>query len=653
MERALEEREERRRGRVALLARLLAVGAVGLVAAAVALRVGGAAAPSHPHSWFIAVVYCLLGERVVAHAQRNPVGWCLLATGVSGALAVGATVLPDQRWLAWVGAWAWWPTYSLLPVVLLLFPTGRPPGRRWWAAVGVAALGVLLPVIGIGWAAWGDPASFWQQVFTGTARRGVPVAVAAVGFAAFVAALCAAMASLVVRGWRAPRGAQRRGVWWVLAGSVVFVPALGLELAFGEAWGAWLAAAAAFPVAVVIAIMRYGLYDIELILHRTLLYGFLGALLIGVYSAVVLVTTMKAPTDENVIATVVVVASLAPLYKVLLRGVNRALYGARSDPYGALVELGRTLAHPMRRHELLPAVVTWVGKGLKLPYVAVHLDLPDSEPSAVHGAATGSARHSVVLKHQGRRIGLLVAEARSRGEALGRRDVRLLEDMAGQAAPAVHSARMALALDEADARFERERREELRRIGNDLHDYIGPSVVGIGKQMGVALRTLDQTGSRARALIEEAVEDLEALTGTVRQVVRNARALDLGPNLAQAVRRRAESFADDVEVHVTATGRLDDVPPAVARAAFLIAGEALLNVVRHAEAAQCRISLTRNGSALEVSVADDGRGMPEELPFGIGLASMKERCTGLGGDFSVDHLAPGTRITALIPFEMT
>ncbi|MFJ6672778.1 sensor histidine kinase [Actinosynnema sp. NPDC091369] len=651
MDRALGDRGKRRRDRVLLLARLVAVGAVGLVAVSVVSHVGGAAASSHPHSWFTAVVYCLLGERVVAHAPRNAVGWCLLATGVCGALAAGATLVPDQRWPAWVGAWAWWPTYSLLPVVLLVFPTGRPPGRHWWAAVGIAAAGVLLPVVGLGWAAWGDPAAFWQQVFTGTARRGAPVVVAAIGFAAFVVALCAAMASLAVRGWRTPPGAERRVVWWVLAGSVVFVPALGLELAFGGAWGAWLAAAAAFPAAVVIAIMRYGLYDIGLIVHRTLLYGFLGALLIGVYSTVVLITTTEAPTEENVIATVVVVALLAPLYKVLLRGVNRALYGARSDPYGALVELGRTLAHPMPRHELLPAVAAWVGKGLKLPYVAVHLDSSGSAPTAEHGTPIGAASHKVVLKHQGREVGLLVAEARSRGEALGRRDVRLLEDMAGQAAPAVHSARMALALREADAKFERERREELRRIGNDLHDYIGPSVVGIGKQMGVALRTMDRTDSRARTLIEEAARDLAALTGTVRRVVRDARALDLGPNLAQAVRRRTERFADEVDVHVTTVGQLDDVPPVVGRAAFLIAGEALLNVVRHAHASRCRISLTRTGSGLAVSVADDGRGMPQEPPFGIGLASMEERCTGLGGEFSVDDLAPGTRITAHIPFD--
>jgi signal transduction histidine kinase len=354
-----------------------------------------------------------------------------------------------------------------------------------------------------------------------------------------------------------------------------------------------------------------------------------------------------------VIATVAVVASLAPLHKVLLRGVNRALYGARSDPYRALVELGRTLAHPMRQHELLPAVVEWVGKGLKLPYVAVHLDLPDPAPSAVHGAETGSARHSVVLLHRGRKIGLLVAEARARGEALGRRDLRLLEDMAGQAAPAVYSARMALALREADARFERERREEMHRISNDLHDYIGPSVVGIRKQMGVALRTLDQPGSRAGTLLAEAVDDLEALTDTVRRVVRNAQALDLGPNLAQAVRRRAERFADEVDVHVTTAGRLDEVPPVVGRAVFLIAGEALLNVVRHANASECRISLTRTGSGLEVCVVDDGRGMPEEPPFGIGLESMKERCQDLGGEFSVERSTPGTRITARIPFEPT
>ncbi len=629
--------------------RLLAGGAAGLMVVATAVHAGAAATPSHPHNWFIAIVYCLLGERIVAYARRNAVGWVVLAMGVCGAVAAGAAALPDERWVAWAGTWIWWPTYALLPVALLLFPTGRPPGRWWWAAVAVAGVGVVLPVVGIGWAAWVDPVVFWQQFASRTARRGAPVSLAATGFVAFAVALAVAVVSLVVR-WRRARGSQRRVVWWALMGTLVVVPAQVLELVSGAAWGAWLAAAAAFPVAVVIVIVRHGLYDIELIIHRTLLYGLLGALLVCAYTAIVLLTTANVPTRANVVATVAVVAVLAPLHRVLHRALARWLFGDRSDPYRALVELGRTLAHPLRPHELLPVVAAFVGKALKLPYVAVHLDGADPGPSAVHGHSSGWDQHQVELRHSGKRIGVLVAEARAPDEKLRPRECRLLADMAGHAAPAVHSARLALALREADARFERKRREELHRISNDLHDIIGPSVVGIRKQVSVVLKTIDHYDERTRRRLGDAVADLETLTGTVRRVVRSAQALDLRLGLVHAVTRQAERFEGDLAVRVVPTGRLDGIPSAVEWAAFLVISEALANVVHHAGASECRVDVIRTDAGLKLVVTDDGRGIPEDPAAGVGLESMKERCQDLGGEFRVERSTPGTRVTARIPF---
>ncbi|HEX6346838.1 sensor histidine kinase [Umezawaea sp.] len=631
--------------------RLLAAGAFALVAGAVVVHAITSTAPEHPHNWFIAVVYCLLGERIVAHARRNAVGWTLLVTGVCGAVAAGAGAWPDERWAAWVGTWVWWPTYAALPVVLLLFPTGRPPGRWWWAAVAVAGVGVVLPLVGLGWASWAEPAAFWRQVSSGTARRGVAVGLAITGFAAFGAALAAAVASLVVR-WRGARGTHRFVVGWALVGTLVLVPTLGLELLFGSAWGAWLAAAAAFPAALAVAIVRHDLYDIELVIHRTLLYGLLGALLVCAYTAVVLVTTARVPAYPTVIATVVVVAALGPLHQKLRRALERWLYGDRSDPYRAMVALSRTLAEPRRPHELLPALAASVGRSLRLPYVEVQLSA-DSARSGVHGRSCGWDRLQVDLWHGEQRVGVLVAEERAGDEKLGPRDRRLLEHMAVQAAPAVHAARLALALRAADARFEQRRRQELHRIGNDLHDIIGPSVAGIHKQVKGVLRAMSDDDGKARRRLSDAAADLETLTGTVREVVRSTHVLDLRLGLEHALHRLAERFDGETAVRVVATGRFDDVPAEVELAAYLVISEALTNVVRHAEASNCRVDVVGTACGLDVVVADDGRGMPDDPVPGVGLESMEERCQDLGGEFHVEPSSPGTRITARIPFGRT
>ncbi|HWO66189.1 MAG TPA: ATP-binding protein, partial [Umezawaea sp.] len=468
-------------------------------------------------------------------------------------------------------------------------------------------------------------------------------------FAAFAFALVVAVVSLVVR-WFRETGVRRKVVGWVLAGTLVGIPTLALDVVSGAPWGAWLVAATAFPVALVVVIVRHGLYDIELVMHRTLLYGLLGASLTGIYAVVVMITTSSPPTTSTVFATVVVVVAFAPLHRLLRRALDRWFFGDRADPYRAVVELGRTLARTRRPHEVLPAITSSVGEALKLPYVAVRLDGGECRVSDEYGCSRGWEQHEVDLRHSGQRVGVLVAEARGGGERFGSRELGLLDGLAGQAAPAVHSVRLELALRKADARFERKRREDLNRISNDLHDVIGSGVVGIQKQVSVVLRTMGDSDAKARSRLGDAVADLETLTTTVRRVVRDVQALDLRAGLVNALGRLAERLEGEVAVHVVPTGELDDIPFPVARAAYLVISEALANVVHHAEASECRIEVVRAGTALELAVTDDGRGVSENPVPGIGLESMKERCQDLGGDFAVVRCAPGTRVTARIPF---
>lgn len=632
-----------------VVSRLLAAVAAALVVGAVVRAVAWDGVASHPRNWFVAVVFTLVGVRVVAHARTNAVGWTMLATGVSCAAAVGAEAWPGVWFAAWVGTWLWWPGYSLLPVVLLLFPDGRPLSRWWWPALVFALAGVVLPAVGFGWASWSAPATFWQDAVHGAARRGVPLVVAVGGFLCFVVGLVGGLVSLVVRALRAS-GAERRLLCAAIIGGVVAVVAFVLEVV-ASLDGAWLAMAAAFPAAAVVAILRYGLYDIDLVIHRTFLYGLLASSLIGGYVVTVLAAAeVVMPGTAHVVGTVAVVLAVAPLHRALLRGLNRLLYGNRADPYRVLSDLGRRLEHPLHPDAVFQTVARSVAEALKLPYVAIHLETRDDfEVVARHGRARGRSRVRLPMVVSGRRVGELVAEARSPEERLSRLDTKLLADVARQAAPAAESARLARQLRQADEHFEQEREEDLKRIIRDLHDAIGPSVFGIRLLVKAALQEVDR-GSPLGGRLSQVLDRLDALQSEVRAVVRSARPRDLDHGLVEAVRRQAERFTREFDVEVVADPGVDGLPDRVGLTVYWIVSEALNNVARHARASSCRIRISRTPE-LELVVTDDGRGVRPDQALSGGLATMRERCTEIGGTFTVEPASPGTRIVARLPVE--
>ncbi|MGM1058862.1 sensor histidine kinase [Saccharothrix sp. Mg75] len=669
---------------------VVGVAAACLVVAAIGQwRVGGLEG-SHPRNWFVAVSCCLLGVRVVSHAPRNAVGWVVLAMGFAGALAIGSGAVGNgalggdwalggddtggdgtggdrtggevtggegvvgwawQGWALWLGNWVWWPGYSLLPVVLVLFPNGRLPSRRWWPVLVVAGLGVVLPSVGIGWSLWGIPTSFWDSVAHSTSRRGVPISLALAGFACFAVALLAGLVSLVVRRRRARDDAERRLLRWAAVGTAVGIGALAVELEAGAAWGAWLVVAAAFPAAMLVAILRYGLYDIDLIIHRTLLYGLLVLILYGAYAVVVLAATALVPAQAAVVGTVAVVTALAPLHRLLRRRLDHWLYGDRADPYRALTELGRRLEHHVHPDELFAEVARSVGEALRAPYVAVLINDGGRErPLATHGTSRERPRRRVWLVHGGERVGELVVEARAPEEGFSQRDVRLLDDLARQVAPVADAARLAQALAQANDRFEREQEEELRRIGDDLHDTVGPAVAGIRMQVEAARTMVGDAVPAARRQLGVVVSDLRTLGEEVRNLMRKADPVELRLGLLRAVERQARRFGHHFAVRVSADDPLDGIESRVQSAAYRIISEALTNVAKHAKAGLCLIRLERTPD-LRLTVADDGCGIPEGHNPGIGLASMRKRCEDLGGTFTIESSSRGTRIVALLPLD--
>jgi signal transduction histidine kinase len=636
--------------REVLISRLVVtVAAACLIAAATAWVVRTPPVDlSHPRNWIVATVCCLLGLRIVAHARRNPVGWLILTMGTCAAVAVGAGAWAVEHWLSWIGTWIWWPGYALVSLISLLFPNGRLLSAWWWPVFALGVLGVLLPMIGIGWASWSSPGTFWHDAVQGTARRGTPVGLGFLGLGCFLLSSFGAVVALLVRSRRAA-GNQRRLLAWAAACAILAVPALLFEL-LGTLWGAWAVVVAAFPAAALIAILRYGLYDIDLLIHRTLLYGSLTVALAAAYTAAVRLATAPFPAHARFIGTVAVVVALAPLHRFLRGLVDRWLYGDRADPYRALTRLGEQLEKPLPPEELLAHVAGTVGAALKVPYVAVSLDIDgESRVLAAYGNSHDRPWYRIPMRHGGRDVGELVVESRAPDERLGQRERRLLGDLARQMAPAAHAVRLDQKLRLLSGRLNEEREEALRQITRDMHDVIGPSLAGVRLQVDAVRKLAGDDNPRVRQQLGAAIDDLMGLSTNVRNLVSNVVPRDLHLGLLDAVRRQADRFrSPGLSVCVLAEGSLDRLPANVELQAYLIISEALTNVVKHANARSCQILLHR-ATDLRVSVTDDGTGIPSGAVIGVGLESMRKRCEDLGGTFEIGLLPGGTQIAACLP----
>ena len=326
------------------------------------------------------------------------------------------------------------------------------------------------------------------------------------------------------------------------------------------------------------------------------------------------------------------------------------------EPYEALARLGRLVEESGGTESALDSVVKAIADSLRLPYVALELRLGDGwRQAAVYSHDIPSEVTAFPLISQRETVGRLVVGTRSRDDRLGPDDERLLADLARQAGPATHAVALRQALDASRAGLVTAREEERRRLRRDLHDGLGPTLAGL---------TLGLDTARARA---EGQPELQELLGRlkaetqravtdVRRIVYGLRppALDefglVGSLREEVGRLRHEAPALTVTLDAPDEG-LADLPAAVEVACYRIVTEALTNVTRHAHATRCSVQINLD-HGLDVDVRDDGVGLPEGWRTGVGIASMRERVTELGGKLAIEPCLPhGTRITACLPIQ--
>lgn len=333
-----------------------------------------------------------------------------------------------------------------------------------------------------------------------------------------------------------------------------------------------------------------------------------------------------------------------------------------TELYRVVSALAFRMEYTQAPDELLTSVAELIGTELRLPYVLIEIEHNAwGESAATFGAPIGE-RLALPLTYQGYPAGRLVVSGRRIGHGVGRRDRRVLVDVARHAGAALHTARLLGDLRQSLDRVLYAREEERRRLRHELHDSVGPILAGISLGLHAARRVMHTDPGQAEQLVSHLEQELQSAIGEVRQLFETLRppALDqLG--LVPAVRehidilatrmRTDEDSPQDVSFALHHTGELVSLPAIVEVAAYRIVCEALTNVARHSGARTCTVRLNRD-KGLRVEVVDDGVGISGRPGRGLGLGSMRERAAELGGTFVID--APprgGTRIVARLPIQ--
>jgi signal transduction histidine kinase len=457
-------------------------------------------------------------------------------------------------------------------------------------------------------------------------------------------AYVAAVAGLVVR-YRSGGERLRRQLLWLLLALLLMLVVLGV-------WGPLvpglavlnLLVIALVPISMMIAVLRYQLLDIRLVLSRAVLYTLLTAAVVAGYLLLVAAADMtlrrEAGLGTSVVATLVIALGFDPVRQRLQRLVDRALYGDRSDPVRAVTRMGEQLTAGDQRD--VSQVVT---AALRLPYAAVHADGNQWADSGT----PPERLESVPLRYRGVDVGDLVVGVRVGQRSLTRADRSVLELLAGPLAVAVHATTLSADVQRSRQRIVGAREEERRRLRRDLHDGLGPVLTGIAFQAEAARNLVRSDPGRAEELLAalraEAAESIDVVRRMAYALHPPALA-DLG--LAGALRRQVEQLhtgSPVVTLHVPET--LPRLPAAVEVAAYRIAVEALTNAIRHAGAQSVSIRLHVDG-ALEIAVGDDGAAAASWRP-GVGLTSMRERAAELGGSVQAAPGRAGGHVLARLP----
>lgn len=647
-----------------------------------------------------AFAFAPMAGLILSHYRRHRVGWIMMWIGLAAPLQVltmalaeliaPGVPLTEASWpttlMWWIAQWVWviaiFPVFLLLP---LFFPDDRLPSRRWrpllWACVGVIlAIAVTL--------ALATPPRVPGRTIGDQLPNRIPASVEALIGALFglmVVAGIGVLASVVVR-YRRSRGEVRQQLEWLLLAVIFVVPALLFLMTFQLAAGGesqnplvylgFSLAVVPIPVAMGVAIVRHRLFDIDVVVSRSLVYAGLAGFITAVYIGVVVgVGQLVGAGDEpsllfQVAATAFVAVLFQPVRRALQRWANRLIFGQRSTPYEVLAEFSRqatrssddsaldSVARLLAEGTGADPATVWLRIGSRLQPVAAHpgpavdaaFELPDD------GLPALPARVAVPVRHGGDLLGALTID-KPRGDGIAEGDIDLTERLAAGVGVLLRNLGLTAELQERLQELSRSRQrivnaqdDARRRMERDIHDGAQQQLVALKIKLGLARTLADRAGApKTSGLLEQLAADADDAVETLRELARGIYPPLLeAEGLAVAVESQAKKAPLPVTVHANGVRRYE---PGAEAAVYFCILEALNNVTKYAHATSAHVRIDDHADHLAFTVEDNGSGFdPGSVNGGSGLTGMGDRLDTLGGRLEViSRPGHGTVVTGSIP----
>ncbi|HVS04723.1 MAG TPA: histidine kinase [Candidatus Dormibacteraeota bacterium] len=664
------------------------------------------------------LVFPALGLLIALRRPENPIGWLVLGFALwiqiqsfAGEYALRAFViapgsLPAAAFVAWFYPWVGQvATGAILPLLVLLFPTGRPPSPRWrpilWLIVIEAALeGVVYMVRPLELRA-GNQGIYHQFALlpnpTGLPQLAGLINIALAVFNISLVLLILTCGAGMLSRFRRAASEERQQLKWFLYVVVLVCVDVLIAIPLGALthshwvgdieWtvGAY-AVAYGLPVATTIAVLKYRLYDIDLVINKSVVFGAMATFITAVYVAIVvgigglLGSGSRPNLALSVLATAIVAVAFQPVRERVQRLANRLVYGKRATPYEVLSQFSHRVAGTYSSEDVLPRMARVLSEGTGASRADVWIRLGDgiapaaSWPSgdgpvsprvAISGqllpAVPGVSR-IVPVRHQGELLGALSINKRT-GELLTPIEEKLLADLAAQAGLVLQTVRLTAELQArlteisqqaVELRASRQRivatqDAERRRLERNIHDGAQQNLVALTVRLRLATSLAKRDPERARASVkalesdsDQALETLRALaSGIYPPLLREQ-------GLAAAIRVEVAKLPFSVTLHA---GHLERYPVEVEAAVYFVCLEALQNVTKHARASRVEINLRSSIHELSFEVSDDGAGFDVAREArGSGLRNMMDRIEGMGGWLEIRSTANGgTRVRGTVP----
>jgi signal transduction histidine kinase len=688
------------------------VTALALAAAVLTVMASGSLTTSDTIANFgaapAAVLYATLGALVVRRAG-NVIGWLLLAEGAALAIVASASAyavlgitqpgtLPAPELVGLLAEWSVVPVFVVLGFMLLLFPSGTLPSPRWRLFSGLALLATALALAGfvvqprmIALPAPGGDSLMVANPL-GISALGPVLSTVLIGTpdaagGLLTVLLAAAIVSLAVRFRTGGREVRQQIKWLMLAvAGTAFGQVAALLATAATGTGANIVTTVAYavvpaialfgiPALITVAILKHGLYQIDVIINRAIRYALLSAALTAIYVGIVVGIGTLAGYAGGPLLTAAAALAIAVLFQPLRRRAqvlaNRIVYGQRATPYQVLSDFAQDMAGQLDADVALDRMASvlagatgavraevWVRIGPQLRPMATW-PRGSAQRAAVPLADDGElpvldSTRAIAVRHTGELLGAITLD-KPRNEPVSAVEDKLLEHLASQAALVLRNVRLTAELQATieDLRASRRRLvqaqdEERHRIERNLHDGAQQQLVALTIQISLLE---DDAGDPAGVLkmagelrsgLHAALDDLRALARGIYPPL----LADQG--LVPALKAQASKAPLPVLIEADGIGRY---PRDAEAAVYFCILEALQNVAKYSHASRATVAVSCPDSHLEFSITDDGAGFePANVTHGTGLQGMTDRLAAVGGSLRIlSQTGHGTTVSGTLP----